>query len=114
MTKVLLSDFLIEAKKLIEDPAKWTTGWFAKDIEGKHVSSVSVQAVCFCSLGAIECASGVELEDVPSNSFYEYASEALAEAMAEDVDDFNDSHTHAEVMEKWDEAIKLSIEKESK
>ena len=112
MAKVL-SDFLIEAKKVIEDSEKWTQGWFAKDIEGNCVSAIWYGAKCFCSLGAIERVAGIELGDAPDCSLSDCAHAALSEAMGGSVDEFNDSHTHEEVMEKWDQAIKDALKEES-
>lgn len=112
MTKV--TEFLIGAKKLIEDPTKWTRGWFAKDFNGEHISAIDENAVCFCSLGALERYDG---QPLPINKYHpltgepynsRFAQDYLVEVMGCAVEDFNDDHTHAEVMKKWDEAIVLS------
>lgn len=112
MTKV--SEFLISAKKLIEDPTNWTQGWFAKTNTGAMVGANAEDAVCFCSLGALERYDGQVL---PINKYHpltgepynsRFAQDYLEEAMGCAVEDFNDQHTHEEVMKKWDEAIALS------
>ena len=112
-----VSDFLIEAKKVIEDPTHWTTGWFAKDSSGVNCSSLDVRAVCFCSLGAIERHDKRELlhsELSGDDAVSALAIKALENVMDFDVEDFNDEHTHEEVMQKWDEAINLAKAQESK
>lgn len=110
MNKV--AEFLIESKKLIEDPTHWTTGWFAKTNTGASCSSLDDRAVCFCSLGALERHDKRELPyavyvgGVPSLS--KLAQQALETVMGCSVEDFNDDYSHAMVMEKWDEAINFA------
>ena len=115
-----VSEFLIGAKKIIQDPANWTQGWFAKNEQGGKVGSNSERAVCFCSLGALERMDGREL---PINKYDPLTFEPNLSRFAQDllegvmggvaVEDFNDSHTHEEVMMKWDEAILKAKELES-
>lgn len=112
MNKV--AGFLIEAKKLIEDPTKWTQGWFAKNAIGSNVSSLSESVVCFCSLGALERTEGRELWDTKYGErlLSRDAQVVLETAMKCSVENYNDTHTHAEVMQKWDDAIELAKQKE--
>lgn len=115
-----VSDFLIEAKKVIEDPTRWTRGWFAKTRMGTNCSALDDRAMCFCSLGALERFDGQELpinkydpiSGEPNNS--RLAQDYLEEVMGCAVEDFNDEHSHQEVMQKWDEAINLAKAQESK
>lgn len=118
MTNV--AEFLIGAKKLIEDPAKWTKGWFARTSFNGMVGSLDERATCFCSLGALERYDGHEL---PINKYNpltgdphisRFAQDALQEVMGCAVEDFNDEHSHEEVMQKWDEAINLAKAQEAK
>lgn len=114
-----VSEFLIGAKKLIEDPTNWTQGWFAKSNLGNHVQANSERAVCFCSLGALERFDGKEL---PLNKRHpltgekylsRYAQDELENVMGQAVEDFNDENSHSLVMEKWEEAIRNAQEKEA-
>lgn len=44
---------LQEAKKLIADPERWTTGSQARDATGAQVRARDAAAVSFCSIGAV-------------------------------------------------------------
>ena len=108
-----VSVFMTEAKKVIEDPANWTTGWFAKNKFGTMVGSLSENATCFCSLGAIERYAKCEFEENLIGGVRSLSREAqhrLEGVMGMSVEDFNDDHTHPEVMAMWDEAIKIALE----
>lgn len=103
------TELLVEAKSLIEDPKNWTTGWFAKQEDGSIADSCDKYAVCFCSLGALERVYGVHTDNDQEGigeAMYQ-ARCALDSVMHSDVPGYNDGHTHAEVMSKWDEAIEL-------
>lgn len=115
------SEILIAAKKLIEDEKNWIQGTYAVDDKG-FLSGArwgnEDDAVCFCSLGAIANVSGVR--HGASGRFNPFgkewpqeAEDLLMEVVDSDIHTFNDTHTHAEVMEMWDKAIKLAIEKEN-
>ena len=110
MSKV--ADFLTEAKELIKDPNHWAQGFFAKTKDGHFVGSNDLRATCWCSLGAITKTGS--RSGVPDFDLIAYAEDILDQVMCGDIAEYNDGHTHAEVMEAWDEAIKLAIEKESK
>lgn len=95
------SEILRKAKALIDTPEKWTQGFFALDINGKPVSENEFYACKFCSVGAILRTERVLTNRIPA---YDY----LGKTMGTYIDKFNDTHTHAEVMAKWDEAIALA------
>ncbi len=48
------------AMGILRDPKQWTTGLFAKDIDGNMCSPSSTVACCFCAVGAIRKAAGNE------------------------------------------------------
>lgn len=102
------SQTLQAARDLISDPKRWTQGWFAKDDQGTDTHSLSPQAACWCSLGALTKAAG--------SGYYSrelgYLEKVLDAKTGQGVSQFNDSHTHAEVVEVFDEAIKLAKEAE--
>lgn len=99
-----ISDILIEAKKKIDTPKNWTTHYLARDNAGRVTSIDCKSAVCFCSIGALE----LEFfeKDIPRSTWYQ-CIKALQVSMGSYVPDFNDTHTHQEVMEAWDQAISV-------
>lgn len=93
---------LIKAKALITDPKNWTQGAYARTGDGVPVPLSHSAAVCFCSMGAIRRISGelgapyqaLKREIGPSDMVCEY----------------NDSHTHEEVLALFDKAIEAQPE----
>ena len=107
------SEFLIKAKAVIADPKHWTQGWYAHNADGFDVESCNPEAVCWCSVGAI---NKVAHEEGVSDTRFK-ATQYLAQ-MAEEcgyigISDFNDNLSHEAVMREWDEAIKLAKEDEN-
>lgn len=109
MTSTL--ETLQKARDLISDPKRWTQGAFARDTLGRDLFDAGeedFEPVCFCSLGALAHVSGLHPDGtLPGES-------TLAEVIAKDlglppeigfVPDFNDTHTHAEVLAAFDAAI---------
>lgn len=92
---------LIAARKLIESPRRWTQGTSARDKRGVNVPSTSLKAVCWCAYGAIWRISGFDKDQL--------STKALRAAMSVEYDheafEFNDRHTHKEVLAAFDEAI---------
>ena len=87
------------ARQLISDPAKWTNSYYARDSIGIDVSPSSDKAVCFCSIGAIRKFSEVLSEaEMFLLGFCSETHDTYAE-------EFNDTHTHAEVLALFDAAI---------
>jgi hypothetical protein len=91
------------ARQLITDPAKWTQGDFARDAKGYGVFSEDRDAVCFCALGAIY--SFNSNGPVPCLDAYTALREFCFRKFSCEVSDFNDTHTHAEVLALFDAAI---------
>lgn len=104
------SELLIQAKAVIADPAKWAQNTYAKNSQGVRVGADNPDAICFCSVGALQkispkCYGAYALE-------VWQAMELLDDGCSEDILAYNDTHTHAEVMDVWDKAIQMAIEKE--
>jgi hypothetical protein len=100
------------ARQLITDPAKWTKIRLAKNSEGLAVNVHDPSAVCFCSMGALLVVSGMYLSDVviakASNALDNNLPKDFVETFNHEVcsfTDFNDTHTHAEVLALFDAAI---------
>lgn len=104
--EMTVKEVLIAARAKIADPANWAKGSFATDKNGSPVWETSKDACRFCSAGAVYLACrefevGYPAYVVPSHS----AINALNRVMGDSVGKFNDTHTHAEVLAKFDEAI---------
>jgi hypothetical protein len=95
-----VKQILIEANALIDTPEKWTQEAYARDVNRYPISCRVDEAVCFCSLGAI---NRVTLEK--HSHMYLPAVIHLEKTMGMQVADFNDRHSHSEVMAAWDRAI---------
>lgn len=96
-------EILKAAKALIADEENWTQTVYARDENGESVSATDPRAVCFCSRGAID-------KITAGNGAWEGAYDILLGLVTEDDDcigvaDFNDTHTHAEVLALFDRAI---------
>jgi len=50
---VTTKDLLEKARELISDPARWTKGAVARDLNGEPIEEFSSDAVCFCSIGVV-------------------------------------------------------------
>ena len=89
------------ARDLISDPARWTQGWFAKNERGLNVSEDHPDACCWCVLGAMKRVSSSSI------GFHQAAAILRNRSMFRlfDLSEFNDTHTHAEVLALFDAAI---------
>jgi hypothetical protein len=81
-------DDLERVYALIEKPEAWTTEYHARDKNGICVDPHSKKAVCWCIDGAFQkCGLSILQTEV-----------ALGLPRIGDAPDFNDSHTHSEVL----------------
>ena len=105
------SKFLLTAKKFIDAPEKWTQGSDARTEDGIGVSARSIRAVCYCSVGALQkLHDPIDFYDDTNRhemAAYKYLRIAMRNR---NIAEFNDCHTHAEVMAAWDKAIQLAID----
>lgn len=99
-------EILTRARALIADPNHWMQQDYSgvRDSEGTLIAVPAIYpgANCFCSIGAVH-----RVDNKPSIAMTE-ESEALKFleiVMGGLVSIYNDSHTHAEVLAKFDEAI---------
>ncbi len=109
----LVSEFLTSVRALVDTPAKWTKKAFARDDLGREVSSTSPKATCFGTAGAFMHLAA-DVDDIPS--IYMEAWNLLSETLYDrDPFAFNDhpSTTHAMVLAKFDEAIRVAKSKEA-
>jgi hypothetical protein len=97
-----VADILRAARGKIERPENWTRDAEARNYYGDRVDRYDPDAVCWCLLGALGSVSPFEVEIRWS------AEDVLERVIDDNVPDFNDSHTHAEVLDALDEAIVLA------
>lgn len=87
-------EILKAARKLIEKPENWTKGEYYRPTENGY---------CYCAIGALAEAAGVDPDgEVPGER--ELAN-ALGSENLWKVVEFNDSHTHSEVLDLFSKAI---------
>lgn len=96
-------EILKAARKLLSKSEQWTQGHAARSRQGRPVSYMDADAVCFCSWGAIGHESPTTAdrdETVQALGYSPYHTPQLF--------DWNDApgRTHAEVLARFDEAIK--------
>ena len=89
------------ARQLISDPAKWTQGVQARDEHGEQVPHSDRAAYCFCIMGAVNRVKPLwkKLDALLA------LSKITRRDFAASVPEFNDTHTHAEVLALFDAAI---------
>ena len=101
-------DILIAAKAVIEDPKNWTLGSLARDKLGFPRLPTSLDAVCFCSTGAV---TKVTQGDVAGRHKAVVALDGvvrdLSKGRFKTVVQFNDNpfNGHLAVMKVFDTAI---------
>ena len=115
MSESVITEILVKAKKLIEDYEHWTTHTLARDGKGKGCDPLSNEACSFCSLGAIVNVTQASKYVADRSSYYDEAVELLRLAMYPNnynefrfIGDFNDKHSHEEVLDAYDKAIAMS------
>ena len=106
------SELLIKAKAVIADPKHWTQDVYAKDAEGQVTKTLSPDAACWCSLGALEKVAHEENTYSTHLTAAEYL-DVVADECGYGITDFNDNSGHGIVMRAWDKAIKLAKEDEN-
>lgn len=94
---------LKEARALIADEKNWTQDSFARNSAGETTEPADDEAVCYCAIGALAKVARLSPEcNLPAENLVE--EEALMLGWI-NVPEFNDNHTHAEVLALFDRAI---------
>ena len=106
------SELRIKAKAVIADPKHWTQGSYAKDAEGQASAPAKSDAVCWCSLGALDMVAHEEHAYDARFAAIRYLTKVSVECGYNDIPGLNDNSSHEAVMKAWDEAIKLAKEDE--
>lgn len=96
-------DVLQKAYELLSDPARWTQEAYARDIDGKPLREWEPQAVCWCLDGALKQYPNGRLNE--TRAIVSKAIGTQFEIRGQDIHQFNDTHTHDEILE----AIRVAI-----
>lgn len=91
---------LKEARLLISDPERWTKGTFARNSENDPVLPDDKQAVCWCAVGSVG-----KVCETDSEGFGKVTNELSLIVAPDFIGDFNDTHSHPEVLAMFDKAI---------
>jgi len=104
---------LREARELISDPERWAQGAWAKNAPGHSVQTRAPEAVSWCAAGAIyRCAGNSDLSIDTRELLYDVIGSNISPDSGHVIAEFNDTHTHAEVLEMFDRAIALAEERQ--
>lgn len=112
-------DVLIAARALIADPQNWTQGAYARQTDqfGDYAEVLSPDAKCFCALGALSRAAGINdplgIDEVPEYRLLQKAVGKLTNGRCHYVPSVNDGYArlpgdltpHEGVLKLYDMAI---------
>ena len=100
---------LKHAKHIISNKSNWTQHYFAHNAAGHRESALSRQAVCWCSLGALQKSYREIGKDY---DYFETATHCLHEAARKlnytSAPELNDTSTHTNVMRMFNKAMKIA------
>lgn len=100
------SEKILQAMEIIGDRKRWTKGTFARDSDGVTINPRDSDAVCFCSIGALDkVKSSATVKD------YVFTSVPLTTYGFAGVVDFNDAPEtkHKDVMNMFMTAAFLAL-----
>lgn len=108
-TQHKISDLLKQAKQVIADEENWTQRVLARNAENYMVAVDSAAACKFCSIGAIlKVIYPLYTETYVRDTKYALLRNCLLDTgYSGSLGSYNDTHTHAQVMQMWDKAIQL-------
>ncbi len=99
------------ARGLITDVNKWTQKFYARNKDGLPCGPTHPDAVRFCSIGAMYAVTGKNTYGSVIDYLYKAVNqlaEPKKEAETWGLAEYNDTHTHAEVLEVYDLAIEMA------
>ena len=100
-------EILSKAQDLIRSPDHWAIESYAYDANGTRVEPNATEATCWCSLGAIQKILDQD-DGLAEHVTFDLLGKAIDNPKTGAVPDFNDTHTHAEVMVMFDRAKELA------
>lgn len=112
-------ELLIEARALISDPNRWVQNALVATVEGAPLPSPSSPGIArYCMLGAIVCLTDPAEVDYLTSRRTITSTMLLRKALGRitgeptrwhAIPDYNDSHTHEEVLAVYDDAIDFAL-----
>lgn len=112
MNYVAIATELKAAKQLIVNPENWQQGYYGGNEQTRHIPTQdwkTAKPTCFCSLGAL---IQIQHEAGTFTSSFKTITGDTAKFLdpffGGDTADFNDNHSHAEVLDAWDAAIEAA------
>ena len=99
-----IKDLLVKARELITEKEHWTTEAYGRSVSGSIVVRAQLKkASCFCATGALIRA----WQAIGNLGVDEYldAVGLLEKSMEMNILIYNDSHTHEEVLNAFDQVI---------
>jgi hypothetical protein len=108
------ADFLEKAKAIIADPKHWTQGAFARKENGTQSPTNVKEAVCWCTMGAIFKAAGIDADNYyvnVSETAYNLACKTMEYKTQRGIPNFNDTNNHEAVMGLFNQTIEDLREK---
>ena len=111
MAKLTPLEILTRARKVISKRSNWIKGYFAKTRRGEECDGSHENAVKFCAVGALSRAAG---KDYVATHKARWAARVLLDRESKNIVDFNDTHTHKEVLAVFDKVIKALKAKAAK
>jgi hypothetical protein len=99
-------EVLQQARALISDPARWTQEEYARNADGIKAYVWHADARAWCAIGAVRrVASDNDSAVLAGQRALAQPIETVELESEEAVTNFNDTHTHAEVLALFDAAI---------
>lgn len=99
-------DALVSARELIVAPERWTQGYYARNKHGSKCGAFDSDAYCYCTSGALAKVCGIDPDGDGHARPYQDAIQELVITVGCGPIFFNDTHTHAEVLDMFDRTIK--------
>ncbi len=103
-----LVDILTAARDLIAEPEHWTQGVSARNKFSEKIHPAHPTAVCWCTLGALQKVGNPAFHYEAQDILFESALKLHPQWRGRFLYGFNDSHSHSEILQVFDEAIRYA------
>lgn len=104
-------EILKAARERISDPERWTTGAYARAIDGTGARPATDEACKWCAYGALLAELGVNQPGpgtAPYDTYLENAAEEIADSWLTSAVEVNDHGGWGEALDLLDRAIQLA------